>query len=364
MTDTYIGTADYVTRLERAFAKKMGRKHAVAMNSGTSTLHASLLALGVGQGDEVIVPALGPIMTAAAVILTGAKPVFCDVEGLTYVLDNRACLWDLINERTKAVISVSLYGLPCRLDEIQAICQDYGLHHIEDNAQCFLSTFGGKLVGSYSDVASYSFESSKHISCGEGGIITCDNDELATRIRKLANHGYAALGADGGSLGRVNIQDPAYKRHDTIGYNYRLAEPLAKIALEQVERLEHIVEGRIQNAETLREIIRQYKFFTPQVIPSDRTHSYYTLGTLYHPDISGVSWKEFYNRFTAMGGEGFYGGWAVVYTEPAYPWIVTQRCTCAEDLQPNLMQFPTNQKWGEADNQAMILDKLCKEIKG
>lgn len=170
MTDTYIGTADYVTRLERTFADIMGRRHAIAMNSGTSTLHASLLALGVGPGDEVIVPALGPIMTAAAVILTGATPIFCDVEALTWVMDDRACLWDLITENTKGVISVSLYGLPCRLDSIHEMCKEYDLFHIEDNAQCFLAQFKNRLVGSYCDVASYSFESSKHVSCGEGGL--------------------------------------------------------------------------------------------------------------------------------------------------------------------------------------------------
>lgn len=363
MSDTYIGTDSYVSELEKTFAKLMGRRHAVAMNSGTSTLHASLLALGVGPGDEVIVPALGPIMTAAAVILTGATPIFCDVEGLTFVMDNRACLWDLVTERTKGVISVSLYGLPCRLDEIHNFCKEYDLFHIEDNAQCYLSRFKGHLVGGFCDVASYSFESSKHVSCGEGGIITCDNDELAVRIRKLANHGYAALNADGGTLLRNEIQDPNYKRHDCIGYNYRLPEILAEIALEQVERLEAICQRRIENADTLRNVLKEYKFFTPQVIPADRTHSYYTLGTLYHEKETGVSWREFYNRFVALGGEGFYGGWSVVYQEPAYPWKVYKPCVCAESIQPMLMQFPTNQMSGEAEYQAGILDGLCREIK-
>lgn len=362
MPDTYIGTADYVTRVERAFAEKMGRKHAIAMNSGTSTLHASLLALGVCPGDEVIVPALGPIMTAAAVVLCGATPIFCEIEPLTWTLDNRASLWDLITEKTKGVISVSLYGLPCRLEEIQDQCDDYGLFHIEDNAQCYLAKYKDKLVGSYCDVASYSFEATKHINAGEGGIVTCDDTELAGRIRKLANHGYRALGPDGGGLARENIQDPFYLRHDCIGHNYRLAEPLAQLALPQVENLEEICKHRVDNANTLRDVLTQYKFFQPQVVPTDRTHSYYTLGAAYFASMTGVPWREFYNRFTSMGGEGFYGAWAVVYNEPAYPWTIRNRCSGAESIQPLLMQFPTNQKAGEAERQATILDKLCREI--
>ena len=359
----YLGAGGSVTQLEQAFAAKMGTKYAVAMNSGTATLHATLLAMGIGPGDEVIVPALGPIMTAAAVIQAGAKPVFCDVEPLTFTMDIRGDLWKKLSPQTKAVISVALYGLPCRLDELQDICEERQLWHIEDNAQCVLSTFRDHLVGQYSDVASYSFEQSKHINCGEGGMITADDPGLAREIRNVANHGYACMTSTGSRLPKETIQQPGYKRHNRIGWNYRLAEHLAEIALEQVNRLDDIVRQRQRVARALRIVLQDYPFFSLQVVPGDRTHSYYALGAAYHDDY-GVSWKEFYDRYKALGGDGIYGGWVVPYHEPAIAELgFGDHCPGAEYLAPRLMQFPTN----ETDPVALAkkvgaLRVLCEDI--
>ena len=359
----YLGTSGYVQQLEKAFAKKMGAEYAVAMNSGTATLHASLLALGIGPGDEVIVPALGPIMTAAAVIQVGAKPVFCDVEPLTFTMDIRGDLWKKLGPNTKAIISVSLYGMPCRLDELQDICGERNLWHIEDNAQCYLATFKGKLVGRYGQVASYSFEQSKHITCGEGGIITTDDGYLAQNIRMYANHGYACMTAEGARLPKMVIQQPGYKRHDWIGWNYRLAEPLAEIALEQVNRLEEIVARRVAVGEMFRNVLEDYGFFSLQVVPNDRTHSYYTLAAAYHKEATGVSWRDFYDRYKSLGGDGIYASWSVPYAEPAIADLgYGDYCPGAEYLQDRLMQFPTNDSVDEAARKAVVLRKLCEEI--
>jgi len=360
----YLGTSTCVSQLEKAFAKKMGVEYAIAMNSGTSTLHATLVALGIGPGDEVIVPALGPIMTAAAVIHAGAKPVFCDVEPFTFVLDNRACLRILLTHRTKAVISVSLYGLPVRLDEVEAFCEDHNIVHIEDNAQCLFARFKDDLVGHFSHAASYSFEQSKHISCGEGGIVTTNDGYLAENIRRYANQGYACMTAEGSSLTKEEIQQLGYKRHSCIGWNYRMAEPLAEIALNQVERMEEIVNQRRANAEMLRLVLKDYDFFFPQVVPTDRTHAYYTLAAMYDSETTNVKWGQLYDRYKHYGGDGFYSCWSVPYAEPALADCgYSGKCTCAEHLAERIVQFPTNQKNADEITQcAQALRKTCDEI--
>jgi perosamine synthetase len=369
MTEKYVGTGSAVTRLEQAFARKMGTKYAVAMNSGTATLHATLLAMGIGPGDEVIVPGLGPIMTAAAVIQAGATPVFCDVEPLTFTMDIRGDLWKKLGPNTKAIISVAIYGLPVRLGELWDICQERGIYHIEDNAQCFLGTYQGRLVGKYSHVASYSFEQSKHVNCGEGGIITTDDVVLAQNIRKYANHGYISMTAEGSSLPKNVIQMPGYQRHDRIGWNYRMPESIAELALPRVEELESIVYRRIEIAEMFRGIMKDYRFFSPQVIPKDRTCSYWTVAAVYHEEEAGMSWQDFYELLVKNGGEGPYAGWVVPYNEPAFDQLLRgpewrgDNCLCAEYLSSRLMQFPNNHATiTEAARHVRALRATCEQV--
>jgi len=347
----------YVTQLEQEFAARVGAKYAIAMNSGTATLHATLLAMGVDKGDEVIVPGLGPIMTSAAVIQARAKPVFCDVEPLTFTMDSRASLTKLIGPNTKAVISVSLYGLPSRLDEIQAICNDHNLFHIIDNAQSVLSTFRGNPVGNYALATSYSFESSKHINVGEGGIVTVNNEYLARKIRQYGNHGFRCLTKH---PPKSELQQLGYERHDLIGWNYRMPELVAENALEQVKVLKEIVQRRIDAAIIIRQVLREYPYFSLQAEPNDRTNSYWCVAATYHPGASDMTWSKFYKRVVELGGEGFYSAWLPPYQEQAINSIGD--CPGAEFLSTHLMQFPNNYTTGEAKRQAYILRKVCEEI--
>ena len=225
--------------LEEKFAKKFQSNYAVAMNSGTSTLHASLEAVGVTAGDEVISPALTVIMDTTATIHANAVPVYADIDPLTLTIDPKD-IERKITDRTKAIIVVSLYGLPCDMDSIMAISNKYNIPVIEDNAQCFLSKYKGRLVGTIGHMSSWSFENSKHMSCGEGGIISTNNEKYAELARKIAGHGYKNLGAAHGQikLNQSVYQSPHYKRHDEVGWNYRLSEFSAAIATAQLEDLE------------------------------------------------------------------------------------------------------------------------------
>lgn len=345
--------------LEGAFAKKIGTKYAIAMNSGTSTIHAALEAVGVGPGDEVISPALTVIMDSTATIHANAVPVYADVNPQTFTIDPRD-IERKITDKTKAILPVSLYGLPPDYNPILKIARKYDLAVIEDNAQCFLSTYKGKMTGTIGDMASYSFENTKHISCGEGGILTTNDEHLAETARKIGGHGFKNLKASEGRV-RLNqdiFQNPHYKRHDTLGWNYRLSEFSAAIALAQLERLEDLVQMRQKSARFFIDVMKKCDFLVPQKTPKGYTNSYYTLGVIYNGmERIGVSWEEFRRAYIHAGGDGIYGSWAVPYLEP----VIAERkfigrcpeiyknvfyppglCPVAEKIQPLLMQFKTN----------------------
>jgi perosamine synthetase len=367
--------------LEKKFANKFKSKYAVAMNSGTSTLHSALEAVGVEPGDEVISPAITVIMDSTATFHANAIPVYADIDPDTFNIDPRD-IERKITDKTKAIIIVSLYGLPCDMDEIMSISRKYNIPVIEDNAQCFLSTYKGKLAGTFGDIASYSFENSKHMSCGEGGIIITNSEKYARLCRKTAGHGYKNLEAEDGliKLNQSVYQDPDYKRHDSVGWNYRLSEISAAIAIAQLEKLEENVELRQKVSEMFLSEISSTNYLIPQKVPDDRTNSYFTFGVKFEGlDSIGVTWQEFRNKYVDFGGDGIYGAWAVPYLEPVisektfakrcplvYNDIEYKKglCPVAESIQPKLMQFKTNYRSLElAEIKAQALKKTIKHFK-
>ena len=352
-------TGNWNQALEGAFAKKIGTKYAISMNSGTSTLHAALEAVGVGPGDEVISPALTVIMDSTATIHANAVPVYADINAATFTIDPKDVV-SKITDKTKAIIPVSLYGLPPDYDPIIKIAKKYDLAIIEDNAQCFLSTYKGRMTGTIGDMASYSFENTKHLSCGEGGILITNDEQYAESARKIGGHGFKNLKASEGRV-RLNqdiFQNPNYKRHDTLGWNYRLSEFNAAIAMAQLERIDELVKLRIDSAHIFMEVMKQCDYLIPQKTPNGYTNSYYTLGVVYDGlERIGVTWEEFRKAYINAGGDGIYGAWAVPYLEPVIaerkfvdrcPWVYQDvhyhpgLCPVAEQVQPLLMQFKTN----------------------
>ncbi|HPL67483.1 MAG TPA: DegT/DnrJ/EryC1/StrS family aminotransferase [Smithellaceae bacterium] len=366
--------------LEKEFAKKFGVKYAVAMNSGTSTLHAALEAAGVGPGDEVISSALTVIMDSTATLHANAIPVYADVDPKTFNIDPNDVARK-ITKRTKAIIPVALYGLPPDLDPIMELAKKHNLVVIEDNAQCVLSKYKGRLAGTIGHMASYSFENTKHISCGEGGIIITDKEKYAELVRKIGGHGFKNLKAEEGRV-RLNqdvFQNPHYKRHDVLGWNYRLPEFNAAIALAQLERIEELIELRIKSAQYFIDVMKTCDYLIPQFVPSGYTNTYYTLGVVYEGDKSiGVSWEDFRKAYIDHGGDGIYGAWSVPYLEPMIatrqfanrcPWVYEDLryekglCPVAEALQPKIMQFKTNYRdVNLAENKAIALLKTIKDF--
>ena len=343
-------------------------------------MHAALEAVGVLPGDEVIIPPLSVVMSTTSVLHANAIPVYADVELDTYNL----CPIDVeskITDKTKAIVVVSLYGLPANLPKLREIADKYNIALIEDNAQCVLGTIDGQLAGSFGDFASFSFENTKHLSCGEGGMLITDDEDLAMLCRKIGGHGFKNLRAEEGRV-RLNqevFQNPEYKRHDILGWNYRLSEFSAAIALAQLERVETLVDLRKKNAEIFLEVLSKYDFFMPQATPKGFVNSYYTLGIVYTGDEQhGVSWKKFRETYVKNGGDGIYSSWAVTYDEPVistgqfkkrYPEIYSNisfeesSCKNSEYLQKRLMQFKTNYRdISLAQEKADILELTIKQL--
>lgn len=367
--------------LERKIAEKFGVKFAVALNSGTSTLHAALEAAGVGPGDEVISPALTVFMDTTATLHANAIPVYADVDRDTFTIDPKDVAKKMTG-RTRAIITVSLYGLPPDMDPIMKIAKKNNIVVIEDNAQCFLSRYKGRLTGSIGHMASYSFENTKHISCGEGGMVITNNEYYARMVRKIGGHGFKNLTASEGRI-RLNqdvFQNPHYKRHDEIGWNYRLPEFNAAVALAQLERIDELIYSRVNSAEIFMDVMSGTDYLIPQKVPAGYTHSYYALGVIYDgKDKIGVSWEDFRKEYIRSGGDGIYGAWSVPYFEPAvverkfvkrYPAIYKDikygkgLCPAAEAIQPKLMQFKTNYRDKKlAETKARILKSVIEKFK-
>jgi perosamine synthetase len=251
-----IAQGEAVAAFERAFASYIGVAHAIAVSNGTTALHASLLAAGIGPGDEVIVPSFTFIATATSVSMCGARPVFADVEDRYFMLDP-ASAEALVTEKTRAVMGVHLFGQPFDIPALSGLCRDHGLLLLEDACQAHGSTFRGRRLGSFGAMACFSFYATKNMTTGEGGMVTTDDPDLAARVRLLINHG----------------QKEKYL-HTTLGYNYRMTDLNGAIGLVQLGRLAEMNARRAANAKYLDGHLRCQGVVTPEVRP-DSTHVYH-----------------------------------------------------------------------------------------
>lgn len=182
MLTSGIGAGPNVTEFEKNYAKFVGVKHAIAVNTGTAALHAAIMAAGVKLGDEVILPSFTFVATAEAVVLAGGKPVFADIDPETFTLSSEA-VGKAITGKTKAIVPVDLYGLPADIKPVREIAAKHNIAIVEDCAQSHGATYEGKPAGALSDLACWSLYATKNIGTGEGGVVTTNNDELAETVK-------------------------------------------------------------------------------------------------------------------------------------------------------------------------------------
>jgi len=347
------------TRLEEAYANCYDSKYAITFVNGTATMHTILLAAGIGTGDEVIVPPLTMASTTFAVLQVGATPVYADVDAKTFQI-NPESIKNKITPRTKAIITVALYGLSPEMDEIMELANEFELFVLEDNAQTMLSYYKDRLVGTIGHAASFSFQSSKHLTAGEGGIVITDSEDLALSIRRISSLGYSGVSSSKGKITKNDIQSPEYFRHVSPGYNFRMPELCAAVVLGQLERADELVGRRIDVANLFLEGVKNVKWLEPQFTPEHSINSYWSfVMKLTHKDID---WLTFRNKYQELGGDGIYGPWKLTYQEHFYIDLEHKEenpsCPVAEELQKTLLQFKTNYwKWSDAEEQVDILKK-------
>ena len=269
--------------------------------------------------------------------------------------------------------------MPCTdcLTWIPLFALKHNLYILEDNAECFTLqrvNWWDRLATVLALVSEF-----WHLSSGEGGIVLTNNEELADNIRRVQSLGYAGLAAKKSKISKSDIQSPYYSRHTSMGWNYRMPELCSAVALAQTENIHQLVDMRKQSAQLMLDAIADFSsWFVPQYTPNHCINSYWTLAV--SNKHSDVGWHDFYDLFTANGGDGFYGAWKLTYLEPMFEnlnllgrdqFISASRlseyqlglCPNAEMIQPTIMQFKTNYySLDEIKGQAEILHSTLLQI--
>ncbi len=370
-------------KLEAGFARHFGQKYGIGHCNGTATLQTALMAAGVGVGDEVIVPTFTVFSTPAAVLQCNAVPVIVDVDPETWTIDIEA-IRSHISPNTKAIIPVSICGLTPDYDPIMELAEENDLIVIEDNAQCYSGYYKGRIAGSIGHMASFSFQSSKTLTCGDGGILICTDDKLALAARKASTIGFIDISVKPGD-NVVSEQlrcQPDYQRHDSIGWNQRLPEVAAAVALAELERIDELAEMRTYSANAFKRVIDECNWIQSQKNPEGHVNAYWNYAAMITRD--DIDWSEFLSTFIKLGGDGFYGSYQPVHLEPVfanlnkavdenpkrYPHFADRlpryekgSCPVWESIQPRIIMLKTNYfDTDEADKQAEILAKTISRF--
>jgi len=304
----------WVQQLEKDWCDYYEVAHSVSMNSATSGLYAALAALGVGYGDEVIVSPYTMSACAVGVLLYGAIPVFADVDADTGSLDPDS-IASLVSPNTKAILVVHQFGIPADMDRIMAIAREHDLKVIEDCAQAHGAKYKGRYVGTIGDIGVFSLNVNKSIQAGEGAVCTTNSDEWRYRLALVRNHGEAVVGPAG-------VEDIT----NMIGFNYRLSELHAAVAIEQLKKLDGLNAHRMDLVRQLRDACADLDFLTrlPGARSLDELASegtfptYYVFPMRFDPAAAGVKRERFIEAVNAEGALFYQGYVRPLYLQPVY----------------------------------------------
>jgi dTDP-4-amino-4,6-dideoxygalactose transaminase len=324
---------------EKEFASFIGVEHAVATMNGTVALEAALFALGIGQGDEVIVTSRTFIASASCVVMRGAKPVFADVEPTSQNITAET-IKRVITSRTKAIITVHLAGWPCEMDSIMTLARDRGLFVIEDCAQAHGASYKGRLVGSIGDIAAFSFCQDKIITTGgEGGMVTTNDHSLWSKVWSYKDHGK--------SYDAVNnaIHEPGFKwLHESFGTNLRMTEIQAAIGRIQLSKLPRWLAARKRNADILTSKINKIESLRIPILPENIQHAYYKYYCFLVPSMIAQAWDRdrIVSAINSHGVPCYSGSCSEIYLEKAFQTIglvVDNRLPVAKELGETSIMF-------------------------
>lgn len=354
-----------VATFEKKFAAFQGARHVLCVTSGTAALEVALRALGIGPGDEVITTPYTFVATPSAAFLTGARPVFVDIDPETYLLDP-VQVEKAITGRTKALMPVHIAGCPVDMDGIMDVARRHDLYVVEDACQAWGAAWNGRPVGAIGDLGCFSFQASKNINAGEGGAIVTNNPELAERCWSLHNVG--------------RIRSGEWYQHEFLGWNYRMTEWQGAILLAQLERLPEHIERRADNATYLSQRLGDVQGITPaRVDPRVTQHAWHLYMARYDPQaFGGKTCAEF---ITMLRAEGIpcSAGYVPLNHSPAVrralaeqegriqPWEtameelpVLPACPVAEDLCQRTIWLTQNLFLGDHEDMDDIVAAICK----
>jgi dTDP-4-amino-4,6-dideoxygalactose transaminase len=301
---------------EKRFAEWQGSGYAISTSNGTAALHVALSALGIGPGDEVIVPSYTFIATSFSVVQAGAIPRFADINLEDHCISVESAE-RLVNERTRAIMPVHLYGNVCDMDRIRAFAAKHGLFVIEDNAEAFGGSYKGKKTGTLGDMAGCSFCQNKTFTTGgEGGMVTTDDEELAWRARSFRDHGYDVQER----LSLLELEQKLPYIHNMVGWNYRMTEMQSAIGLAELERMDSWnLPARRRNAYILINALRELphvKFFP--VDTDERRNGWYVLAFSLNIEDMNCTIREFVEAAGAEGAPCWKVFWPQCHTERAF----------------------------------------------
>jgi dTDP-4-amino-4,6-dideoxygalactose transaminase len=255
----FIASGPKTKKFEEEFSRFVGTKFAIATSSGTAALHTALKCLGIKKGDEILTTPFSFIATSNTILFCQARPVFCDIEPLTFNIDPRQIRKTLNKKPSiKALVCVHLFGFPCHIEEIKTICKRYGILLIEDCAQAHGAEYNYKKVGSFGDCAIFSFYATKNMTTAEGGMITTNSQNLARRCRQFINHGRTSP-----------------NRFSILGYNYRPTDIASSLGLQQLKKIKSINSKRIKNANYLNKNLRLLQYIIPPFVYKGYKHVFH-----------------------------------------------------------------------------------------
>jgi perosamine synthetase len=326
LRSTQLSLGPRLKEFENCIAEYVGASHAVAVNSGTSGLHLCVRALGIGEGDEVIVPSFAFVAVANAVRYERATPVFVDIEAQYLNLDpNR--IEEAITSRTKAIIVVHTFGCPADMEEILAIARKHHLYVIEDACEALGAGYKGRKVGVLGDVGVFGFYPNKQITTGEGGVVVTQSERLAATIRSLRNHG------------RSDSDD--WYQHTELGYNYRISELNCALGIAQLTRIEAILTRRETIVRTYTEkLIGATELVLPGSPAVDRRISWFVYVVRLAPRFSEAQRDYIVRDLKARGiGAGRY--FAPIHLQPVYRMAVSRTSLpITESIAPRCLALP------------------------
>ncbi len=296
-----------IRKFSANFAKRFNVDYAIPVNSATSAISTAVAAIGLNSGDEIITPGLSYTASGTAPVLFNAIPKFVDIDLDTFCINPNSIV-NSITEKTKAILCVHLLGNMCEMDKILKIAKDNNLKIIEDVAQAPGAKYKGKLAGTIGDMGIFSFQQSKNIMTGEGGMIITNNKEYAKKSRLIINHGEVCFDENTAEEDLVNM----------IGCNFRMTELTAALGIAQLEKLDEVNEIRNNNAEFLIKSLKEFKFLVPPLIPKYIDPVYHILGYKYIKEYIGISRDLFLAALRAEGipaGTGYVRG---MYDNPLF----------------------------------------------